>query len=77
MTTLLERAIAEASGRPEAEQDALAARMLAELGDETKWDRSFASTTDDQWDKLAALARRDIASSGSSTLDDLIAGERG
>lgn len=77
MTKLLERAVAEASIRPEAEQNALAARILAELDDERKWDQSFAATTDEQWDKLAAMARRDTNSGGSSALGDLVKGQRG
>lgn len=77
MTKLLERAVAEASARPEAEQNALAARILAELDDERTWDRAFADTTDDEWDKLAAMARRDIASGGSSSLDDFLGQRRG
>ena len=77
MTKLLERAVAEASARPEAEQDALAARILAEIADERQWDRAFASTTDEQWDDLAAMARRDIAAGGSASLDDLVRDRRG
>ena len=77
MTKLLERAVAEASARPEAEQDALAARILAEIADEREWDRAFAATTDEEWDKLAAMARRDIAAGGSSSLDEVVRGRRG
>ena len=77
MTKLLERAVAEASARPEAEQDALAARILAEIDDEREWDRAFAATTDEDWDNLAAMARRDIAAGGSSPLDEVIRGRRG
>ncbi len=77
MTKLLERAVAEASARPEAEQDALAARILAEIADEGEWDRAFDATTDEGWDKLAAMARRDIAAGGSSSLDRVVQGRRG
>lgn len=72
MTKLLERAIAEAAARPEPEQDALAALILAEIDDERKWDQAFAATTDEQWDKLAEMARRDIAAGGSSPLGDVV-----
>ena len=72
MTKLLERAISEAAARPEPEQDALAALILAEIDNERAWDRAFASTTDEQWDKLAAMARREISAEGSSPLADLV-----
>jgi len=42
------------------EQDAIAARWLAELKNEGKWAASFAATTDDQWDELVADARREM-----------------
>ena len=57
MTKLLERAVAEAAALPEPEQDALAARILAEIDDERAWDRAFAETTDDDLDNLVAFAR--------------------
>ena len=76
MTELLERAVAEAASLSEAEQDAIAARILAEIEDEREWDRRFAATTDEQWDKLAAMARRQIEAGGSVPLDELIRGKR-
>ncbi len=72
MTKLLERAIAEASRLSDEEQDALAARILEEIDDEREWDRAFAATTDAQWDRLAAMARREIEAGGSKSLNDLI-----
>lgn len=76
MTELLERAFNEAASLSEAEQDALAARMLAEMDDERAWDRAFESTTDQQLDRLANLARKATKASGSASLDDLIQGRR-
>lgn len=76
MTKLLEKAFAEAASLPDAEQDALAARILAEIEDERAWDRAFAATTDAQWDKLAAMAQREAKGKGSTSLDELIRGER-
>ncbi len=61
MTGLLERAIAEIEKLPDDLQDAIAARILADLADEKEWEAKFESTTDEQWDKLANLARRHIA----------------
>ncbi len=77
MTKLLERAFAAASSRPEAEQNAIAARILEEIEDEKKWANSFDATTDEQWDGLAEMARRDVKVKGSVSLDELIRGERG
>ncbi len=60
MTTLLERAIAEIKKLPSDVQDAIAARLLAELADEVRWENQFASTTDEQWRRIAATVRAEI-----------------
>ena len=57
MTTLLQQAFAEAAKLPQAEQDLLAARLLAELAAEDDFDRAIARSSD----KLAALAREALA----------------
>ena len=77
MTPLLEHAVAEAACRSDAEQDAIAARILAEIDDERAWDRAFDATTDAQWDRLAALARSGIGTPGSVSLNALIDPDRG
>ncbi|MEN9221537.1 MAG: hypothetical protein Q6L60_13275 [Thermostichus sp. HHBFW_bins_43] len=61
MTTLLEQVINQLKALPDDQQDAIAARLLAELEDEQKWERQFEATTDDQWDRMADLVRQDIA----------------
>lgn len=53
MTTLLEKAFAEAAKLPTAEQDLLASRLLAELVEEDDFDRAIAQSAI----KLAGLAR--------------------
>jgi hypothetical protein len=53
MTPLLQQAFAEAAKLPEAEQDLLASRLLAELATEDDFDRAIACSGD----KLAILAR--------------------
>jgi hypothetical protein len=53
---LLEKAIAELSNLPLEEQDRFAAEILAELADEAKWDRLFASEASQNW--LAAQAQK-------------------
>ena len=57
MTTLLQKAFAEAAKLPEPEQEVLASRLLAELGAEDEFDRAIAGSTD----KLAKLAREALA----------------
>lgn len=57
MTSLLERAFAEASKLPPEEQDLLAARWLAELQLEDEFDRALAEPSE----KLDELAREALA----------------
>ena len=54
MTHLLEQAIAQLSGLPDSDQDAIASLILDELADEQRWQDSFARSQD----KLAVLAER-------------------
>jgi len=61
MTELLERVIAQLKTLPADEQDAIAARLLAELEDEQVWKAQFEATTDDQWDHIAEMVRKEIA----------------
>ena len=68
MTSLLQRAIAEASKLSPEDQDAIASRLLAEVEDEQGWATRFAATTDDQWDRIVAEVRRDIATGGTRPL---------
>ena len=71
MTELLQRAIAEIQKLPADSQDAIAARILADLEDDRAWGRQFAATTDNQWDRIAESVRRDIRTSGTVDLDDV------
>jgi len=61
MTELLRQAISQIEKLPPDQQDAIAARFLAELKDEQKWETGFADTTDVQWDMMAAMVRQEIA----------------
>lgn len=54
MSPLLDQAVAEVRKLPDAEQEAIAAWILAELEDEQRWEASFARSGD----KLKALAER-------------------
>ena len=61
MTELLQQAIAQIQELPPDQQDAIASRFLAELQDEQKWKARFMATTDDQWDQMAEMVRKEIA----------------
>jgi hypothetical protein len=61
MTKLLEEMISQIHQLSPDEQDAIASRFLAELQDEQKWKSRFTTTTDDQWDGMAAMVRQEIA----------------
>jgi hypothetical protein len=61
MTELLERVIAQLKTLPADEQDAIAARLLAEMEDEQMWKAQFEATIDDQWDRMAEMVRKEIA----------------
>jgi hypothetical protein len=67
MTKLLERAFAEASKLPDAEQELLAARLLAELAAEDDFDRKIASSAD----KLARLAAEALNEHRAGLTEDL------
>ena len=68
MTTLLERAFAEAAKRPEAEQELLASRLLAELAAEDDLDRAIAASTD-KFARLAAEALDEHRAGQTEELD--------
>ncbi|USR90736.1 hypothetical protein NEA10_18230 [Phormidium yuhuli AB48] len=71
MTELLQQAIAQIQKLPPDQQDAIAARFLAELQDEQKWETRFATTTDDQWDQMAAMVRQEISAGQTVPLDEV------
>lgn len=62
MTELLENVIAQLRLLPAIDQDAIAYRLLAEIQDAQRWNKSFAETTDRQWELLADMVRQEIAS---------------
>jgi phage I-like protein len=71
MTELLRQAIAQIEQLPPDQQDAIAARFLAELQDEQKWETRFAATADDQWDQMAAMVRQEIAAGETVPLGEV------
>jgi hypothetical protein len=76
MTELLQQAIAQIEKLPPDQQDAIAARFLAELQDEQKWEARFTSTTDAQWDQMAAMVRQEIARGETAPLDDVFPSQK-
>ena len=71
MTKLLEQAIAQLKTLSEEEQDAIASRLLAEMADDLQWQAQFASTTDKQWDQMAAMVRREIVTGDITPLGEV------
>ena len=69
VTELLQQAVAELEKLPSTEQDAVAARLLNEIKDDKLWAASFGATSDEQWDRLAASVKREIATGEIFTLD--------
>jgi len=71
MTKLPQQAIAQIQQLPPDQQDAIASRFLDEFQDEQKWEASFAATTDDQWDRMAAMVRQEIAMGKTTPLSEV------
>lgn len=69
MTELLKQAISQIEKLSSVQQDAIATLILEELQDEQKWETHFAATTDDQWDRMAAMVRQEIASGETVPID--------
>jgi hypothetical protein len=68
MTQLLEEAFRKASALSEADQDALAAAILADIEDERRWSESFAASQD-LLAELAEEARDEHAAGRTLPLD--------
>ena len=71
MADLLEQVVAEIQKLPADQRDAIAARILIDLKDEQTWTERFEATTDEQWDRLAEAARKEIAA-GDTDYDQFL-----
>jgi hypothetical protein len=71
MIESLQRVIAEIEKLPTDAQNAIANRLLTELEDEKAWSDRFESTTDQQWDNLAAMVRQEISAGDTISLDEI------
>ena len=67
MTTLLQKAFAEAAKKSPQEQDVLASRLLAELAAEDAFDRAIAKSGD----KLAKLSRAALSEHRAGLTEEL------
>lgn len=76
MTKLLEEMISQIHQLSPEEQDVIASRFLAELQDEQKWKSRFTTTTDDQWDEMAAMVRQEIATGETVPLSEIFPAEK-
>ena len=68
MTKLLEHAVKKVEALPDRAQDAIAALILEELEDETRWDKTFARTQD-ALERLAAEAMAEDRAGKTEALD--------
>ncbi len=71
MTQLLQKAFAEIEKLPEDTQDAVAARILADLADDRAWMERFEATSAEQWNRLATLAHQEIAAGETTPLEEV------
>ena len=71
MIKLLEQAVAEIEKLPEETQDAIAARLLADLADEKAWAARLSATAEDQWERMAALVRQEIGPEDTISFGDV------
>lgn len=71
MTELLEQVIAQLKTLPTDEQDAIAARLLAEMADDRTWKAQFESTTNGQWDRMAEIVQQEIAAGDITPLAEV------
>jgi hypothetical protein len=76
MTELLQQAIAQIQQLPPDQQDAIASRFLAESKEEQKWEASLAATTDDRWDRMAAMVRQEITKGETVPLDEVFPSQK-
>ncbi len=50
----------------------MATRILADLEDDQAWEERFEATTDEQWSRLAEMARREIDAGDSIPLEEFL-----
>lgn len=66
------RVVAIIEKLPPDEQDAVSERIAAELTDDAEWDARFDSTTEEQWDKMEEMVRRDGSARGNAPIENAL-----
>ena len=64
------RVVAIIEKLPPDEQDAVSERIAAELTDDAEWDARFDATTEEQWDKMEKMVRRDVSARGNAPIEN-------
>ena len=63
------RVVALIEKLPPDEQDAVSERIAADLMDDMEWDARFDATTEERWDKMEDMVRRDVSVGGSTPIE--------
>ena len=66
------RVVAIIEKLPPDEQDAVSERIAAELTDDAEWDARFDATTEEQWDKMEEMVRRDVSARGNAPIENAL-----
>lgn len=66
------RVVAIIEKLPPDEQDAVSERIAAELTDDAEWDARFDATTQEQWDKMEEMVRRDVSARGNAPIENAL-----
>ena len=66
------RVVAIIEKLPPDEQDAVSERIAAELMDDADWDARFDATTEEQWDKMEEMVRRDVSARGNAPIENAL-----
>lgn len=71
MVKRLEEAVEEIEKLPDDVQDAIAARLQADLADETAWAARLAVTGEAQWARIADLVREELGAEDPTPFEDV------
>lgn len=63
------RVVALIEKLPPDEQDAVSERIAAELTDDMEWNARFDATTEEQWDNMEDMVRRDVSDTDSAPIE--------
>lgn len=66
------RVVAIIEKLPPDEQDAVSERIAAELTDNAEWDARFDATTEEQWDKMEEMVRRDVSARSNAPIENAL-----